>query len=187
MTSKTTVQKMQCRTLTIICMVVLAACVGLPDGGSVEHSARGDYAQTIETAQRKFVVSFEPQELPLALNRIHSWRIRLSTITGAKVDNATIFVGGGMPDHGHGFPTRPIVFKDIAAGEYVLEGMKFSMHGRWEIKLGIQASEQVCEQVSEQISEQVSEQVSKQVSKQTREVFDVATFNVMVPLPAVRQ
>ena len=171
MTSKTTVQKMQCRTLTIICMVVLAACVGVPNDGSAERNARVDYAQTVETAQGKFVVSIEPQVLPLALNRIHSWRIRLSTITGAKVDNATIFVGGGMPDHGHGFPTRPIVSKDIAAGEYLLEGMKFSMHGRWEIKLGIQ----------------VNEQVSEQVNEQTREVFDVATFNVTVPLPAVRQ
>ena len=171
MTSKTAVQKMQRRTLTIICLVGLAACVGVPNDDSAERNARVDYAQTVETARGKFVVSIEPQVLPLALNRIHSWRIRLSTITGAKVDNATIFVGGGMPDHGHGFPTRPIVSKDIAAGEYLLEGMKFSMHGRWEIKLGIQ----------------VNEQVNEQLNEQTREVFDVATFNVMVPLPAVRQ
>ena len=150
------------RTLTIFYLagaVILPACSGLPMGGIDASNAKRDYANTIETAEKKYVVSFEPLALPIMVNRIHSWRIRLSTIAGAKVDNAIIFVGGGMPDHGHGFPTRSLVSKDVAAGEYLLEGMKFSMHGRWEIKLGIQAAE----------------------------VFDVATFNVMVPLPVVRQ
>lgn len=138
-------------------VVILAACSAVSLNNIDERNAKVDYAQMIETTEKKYVVSFEPLLPPLALNRIHSWRIKLSTIAGTKVDNAIIFVGGGMPDHGHGFPTRPSVSKDMAAGEYLLEGMKFSMHGRWEIKLGIQAGE----------------------------IYDVATFNVQVPLPAV--
>lgn len=94
---------------------------------------------------------------PVAINEIHSWRIQLSTASGKPVEKAVIHLGGGMPEHGHGFPTRPRV-TEIGAGEYRLEGMKFSMHGRWEIKLGVQAGEE----------------------------FDVLTFNTMVALPETR-
>jgi cytochrome c peroxidase len=60
-----------------------------------------------------------------------------------------------MPDHGHGFPTRPRVSTELGGGKYILEGMKFSMHGRWEIKFAIQAGA----------------------------VSDIVTFNTMVQLP----
>jgi hypothetical protein len=43
-----------------------------------------------------------------------------------------------MPQHGHGFPTHPRVTRELADGTYLLEGMKFSMTGWWEVKLDIQ-------------------------------------------------
>ena len=46
-----------------------------------------------------------------------------------------------MPQHGHGLPTRPQVTRELADGTYLLEGMKFSMTGWWEIKLAIQTAE----------------------------------------------
>ena len=46
-----------------------------------------------------------------------------------------------MPQHGHGLPTRPQVTRELADGTYLLEGMKFSMTGWWEIKLAIQSTE----------------------------------------------
>ena len=45
-----------------------------------------------------------------------------------------------MPQHGHGLPTRPQVTRELADGTYLLEGMKFSMTGWWEIKLAIEAT-----------------------------------------------
>ena len=42
-----------------------------------------------------------------------------------------------MPQHGHGLPTRPQVTRELADGTYLIEGMKFSMTGWWEIKLAI--------------------------------------------------
>ena len=41
----------------------------------------------------------------------------------------------------HGLPTRPQVTREVADGTYLMEGMKFSMIGWWEIKLAIQAAE----------------------------------------------
>jgi hypothetical protein len=46
-----------------------------------------------------------------------------------------------MPQHGHGLPTKPQVTKELEDGTYLLEGMKFSMTGWWEIKLAIEAAE----------------------------------------------
>ena len=46
-----------------------------------------------------------------------------------------------MPQHGHGLPTRPQVTREVAEGTYLMEGMKFSMTGWWEIKLAIQSAE----------------------------------------------
>ena len=55
----------------------------------------------------------------------HGGEVRLRSAVAA------ITVDGGMPQHGHGFPTRPRVTRDLDDGTYLLEGMKFSMTGWW--------------------------------------------------------
>jgi hypothetical protein len=54
------------------------------------------------------------------------------------VRQARIGVDGGMPQHGHGLPTKPRVTRELGDGRYLIEGMKFSMTGWWEIKLAVQ-------------------------------------------------
>jgi hypothetical protein len=93
------------------------------------------------SAQGRFVVQMEPPATAPAINQIHSWQIKLTSPDGAPVSNARIAVGGGMPQHGHGLPTRPQVTRELTGGTYLMEGMKFSMAGWWEIKLAIQAAE----------------------------------------------
>jgi YtkA-like len=65
----------------------------------------------------------------------------LTEPSGAPITGARISVGGGMPQHGHGLPTRPQVTRELSAGTYLVEGMKFSMTGWWEIKLAVQSAE----------------------------------------------
>jgi cytochrome c peroxidase len=79
-----------------------------------------------------------PAEAP-RINQLHSWQLRLSTADGAPVTAAHFEVGGGMPQHGHGLPTKPRVTRELGNGVYLIEGMKFSMTGWWEIRLGIEA------------------------------------------------
>jgi len=57
---------------------------------------------------------------------------------GAPVLGAVITVGGGMPGHGHGLPTRPDV-AEIGEGRYRVEGLRFTMPGRWFLLLEIDA------------------------------------------------
>ena len=78
-----------------------------------------------------------PAQAP-AINQLHSWKVKLTTPAGTPVHGAHFRVGGGMPQHGHGFPTQPRVTRELADGTYALDGMKFSMTGWWEVKLDIQ-------------------------------------------------
>ena len=141
------------RFIAVAALPALAACASLVDDRDTT------FLRTRKSDDGKFIVAMRPLVEPLPVNQIHSWAISLTTPTGAPVSNAVFFIGGGMPDHGHGFPTSPRVVAQSVAGSYMLEGMKFSMNGRWEIKFAIQAAE----------------------------VSDMVTFNTMVELPAVRK
>jgi hypothetical protein len=91
------------------------------------------------SAEGRYVVQMQPPATAPAINQIHAWQIRLTSPDGAPVRDARIAVDGGMPQHGHGLPTRPQVTRELADGTYLMEGMKFSMTGWWEIKLAVQA------------------------------------------------
>lgn len=84
------------------------------------------------------VAVIAPQPAP-AVGQLHAWKVKLADPQGQPVRHAQFTVGGGMPQHGHGFPTKPRVTRELEDGTYLLDGMKFSMTGWWELKLGVQA------------------------------------------------
>jgi hypothetical protein len=116
-----------------ILALALAACAAPP--------SHLDLSLRQASAQGRYLVQLEPPAAAPAINQMHSWQIKLSAPDGKPVRNARIAVDGGMPQHGHGLPTRPQVTRELAEGSYLMEGMKFSMTGWWEIKLAIQAAE----------------------------------------------
>ena len=74
---------------------------------------------------------------PLRLRQLQTMKVMIVDARGRPVDNATIAVDGGMPEHAHGLPTRPRVARTLGAGSYEIEGLRFSMGGWWELKLAI--------------------------------------------------
>ena len=118
-------------TVVMAATALLAACMSPPKDLdlSLQHPS----------AQGRYVVRLEPPATTPAINQIHAWRITLQAADGTPVRGARIGVDGGMPQHGHGLPTRPQVTREVTAGTYLMEGMKFSMTGWWEIKLAINA------------------------------------------------
>ena len=99
-----------------------------------------DLALTHPSVENKYVVTLQPPARPPAINQLHTWQVKVATAAGAPVTQARIKVDGGMPQHGHGLPTKPQVTREIADGTYLIEGMKWSMTGWWEIKLAIDGS-----------------------------------------------
>jgi len=50
------------------------------------------------------------------------------------ITNADIIIEGGMPEHHHGLPTSPKVIWDSQEKSYIINGLKFSMPGAWQLK-----------------------------------------------------
>ena len=121
---------------TALALTVLAATAGCMSAPS-----NLDLSLTRPTVDNKFVVTLQPPAKPAAINQLHSWQVKLASPAGVPIAHARIKVDGGMPQHGHGLPTRPQVTQELADGTYVIEGMKFSMTGWWEIKLAIDSPE----------------------------------------------
>ena len=111
---------------------VLSACAAPSDLDlSLQHPS----------TQGKFVVRMEPPASGPAINQLHAWQVRVTAADGAPVSQAAIAFDGGMPQHGHGFPTGPRVTREVSPGVYALEGMKFSMTGWWDMRLAIRAGD----------------------------------------------
>lgn len=100
------------------------------DYGRVRRSEGGLYRATIR-----------PDGDSIPKGKLQKWTLHLETTASAPVDSATITVKGGMPRHGHGLPTKPLVRKHLGNGDHLVEGMKFNMGGWWVVKFGVNAAE----------------------------------------------
>lgn len=92
------------------------------------------------TQPNGLIVSMHSKSTPVVINQIHSWIIFVRNRNGDPVNDADIRVDGAMPEHDHGLPTLPQVTRLPGNGEYLLEGMKFHMHGRWQLTISISAN-----------------------------------------------
>ena len=72
--------------------------------------------------------------------KLQKWTLHLETAGGTPLDIATITIDGGMPQHGHGLPTKPVVTRQLGNGDYRVEGMKFNMGGWWVVKFRVNAT-----------------------------------------------
>lgn len=96
-------------------------------GYGPRQSASGAYILKIEEA-----AAFKK-------GKILSTVIVLQDARGSAVEGADIAVDGGMPQHGHGLPTKPRVTRSLGSGRYQVEGLKFNMGGWWELKFAIRS------------------------------------------------
>ena len=120
-------------TLTLVAVTASAGCMSAP--------SNLDLSLTRPTDDRRYVVTLEPPATAAPINTLHAWKVKVASTAGVPVGHARIKVDGGMPQHGHGLPTRPQVTQELPGGTYLIEGMKFSMTGWWEIKLAIDSAE----------------------------------------------
>ncbi len=89
-----------------------------------------------------FQVTWSSDSTNVPLNQIHTWTLHVETPNGQPVEDASILVDGGMPQHGHGLPTDPQVTEYLGDGDYLVEGMRFQMTGFWEVRFVINSGEQ---------------------------------------------
>jgi cytochrome c peroxidase len=106
-------------------------------GGFIPASNRPEDAFSKNSEQDVFRVSVWPEDGEIPLRRLHAWVVRVEDANGARVAPVLLTIDGGMPQHGHGFDTRPQVAQRLQNGDYRIDGMKFHMGGDWQLKLQI--------------------------------------------------
>ena len=128
-------------------VVIAAAVAGVPSSQAMAmaHDARAQRPPAAEfglgprsSATGRYVATLEP-EGELRPRRMQTVRVTVVDAEGRAVDGATLTIEGGMPEHGHGLPTRPRVTGSLGEGAYAIEGVRFNMGGWWELKITIAA------------------------------------------------
>ena len=104
-----------------------------------DDSADPDRTIIRMSGSKRFRVSMRSNVDPVPLSHIHSWTLHIETPEGIAIEDAQIGVYGDMPAHRHGLPTKPKVTENLGRGDYLIEGVKFSMPGRWQLILIITA------------------------------------------------
>jgi hypothetical protein len=99
-----------------------------------------DYSRTRASEQGLYRATILPQGDSIPQGKLQKWTLHLETASGAPVDSATVAVDGGMPQHGHGLPTKPRVTRSLGNGDHLVEGMKFNMGGWWVVKFRVGAA-----------------------------------------------
>lgn len=99
-----------------------------------------DYSRTRTSESGLYRATIRPEGDSIPQGRLQRWTLHLESPNGAPVDVCDITVDGGMPQHGHGLPTKPRVTRHLGAGDHLVEGMKFNMGGWWVVKFRISAA-----------------------------------------------
>ena len=113
-----------------------------PDNIVVKGNFSKKYPTVIMSDDKIYRVSLYSNSFPIPLQKIHSWTAHVEYANGKPLENAKIYIHGGMPVHRHGFPVTPRVKKYLGNGNYLIKGIKFSMMGEWEMRLNIKEKTQ---------------------------------------------
>ena len=82
------------------------------------------------------VVDYSPA---LTVGVTQRWKIRLETRAGESVSNARVAVVVYMPESGERSLPSPVA-RYLGAGQYEIEGLRFSKPGWWNVGLAVQYS-----------------------------------------------
>jgi hypothetical protein len=96
-----------------------------------------DYSRTRTSEQGLYRAAIKPDGDTIPQGKLQKWTLHLDAASGAPVSAARVSIDGGMPQHGHGLPTRPRVTRELGNGDYLVEGMKFNMGGWWVVKFHV--------------------------------------------------
>jgi hypothetical protein len=98
-----------------------------------------DYSRTRLSEGGRYRGTIHPQGDTIPKGRLHSWTLHLESPDGSPVKVEQVAVNGGMPQHGHGLPTKPRATRRTPEGDVVIDGMKFNMGGWWVVRFKVSA------------------------------------------------
>ena len=82
-------------------------------------------------------VAIAPEDGAMPLGTMHAWVVEVATAAGEPFTPTRLAFDGGMPQHGHGFPSAPRVTRSLGTGRFLVEGVKFNMGGDWTLRVEV--------------------------------------------------
>ena len=131
-----TIRRLRAAGAALGVMILVSACMHM----MTKPPADLDYGRTRLSAGGVYRGTITPQVDEISVGQMHRWKLHLETPDGRPVDAATIGVKGGMPQHGHGLPTKPRVTRALGGGDHLVDGMKFNMGGWWTVTFEVAAA-----------------------------------------------
>ena len=122
------------RVTTLAALSLLASCMMF-----VKAPKDLDYSRTRASVGGLYRATIRPTGDSIPKGRLQRWTLHLETTSGTVVDSAVVTMDGGMPQHGHGLPTKPRVTRALGNGDHLVEGVKFNMGGWWVVKFRVDA------------------------------------------------
>ena len=95
-----------------------------------------DYGLSHLSEKGLYQVTLAPGIDPVPVGKMHAWLVDVVAANGEPVD-AEIVMDGGMPQHGHGLPTVPMVTGKDHKGRHIVGGMRFNMPGWWVLTVEV--------------------------------------------------
>jgi hypothetical protein len=99
-----------------------------------------DYSRTRTSANGIYLGTIRPEGDSIPQGRLQRWTLHLETAGGVPVDSALVKIDGGMPQHGHGLPTKPRLTRALGGGNHLVEGLKFNMGGWWVVSFQVSST-----------------------------------------------
>lgn len=126
-------------TLAALTVVALSACgmVRMITGTGAVRPAESEFGMGPRVSLNGLYRAQLESDGPIRTRALQSVRVQLADASGKPVEGARIDVDGGMPQHGHGLPTRPRMTSNHGNGVYQIDGVRFNMGGWWELRLAI--------------------------------------------------
>jgi hypothetical protein len=121
-------------TLTLASAATLAGCMHMGAPSNL------DYSRTRASEHGLYRAAIKPEGDSIPQGKLQKWTLHLDAANGSPVSAAKVAVDGGMPQHGHGLPTKPRVTRELGNGDYLVEGMKFNMGGWWVVKFRVNSA-----------------------------------------------
>lgn len=114
-------------TKNLLSTLALATCFVL--SGCNAESAPSPWQKVMAGIEGKYQGLLHCDKAPQA-GQFQQCQISFSTLQKTATALSTVQMEGGMPGHGHGLPTSPVLhLKDT--GTYQIEGLKYNMPGDW--------------------------------------------------------
>ena len=123
------------RIAAVASLALAAACMA-----SAQAPKNLDYSRTRTSEGGVFRGTIRPAGDSIPQGKLQSWMLHLETVAGTSIDVASVTVDGGMPQHGHGLPTKPQVTRSLGNGDHLVEGIKFNMGGWWVVKFHVSSA-----------------------------------------------